>query len=124
MPKGWTNRYRKSSRTGGHKARQPVKRLPQGPLPTQNRTFLAVARFTRHVVPGTGQEGRANRQRQVRHSLSATPNPVAPLEDSIRIAYLLTAMALATATAGAEDLEAWLNQFSQKVQANFFVQRF
>jgi len=42
----------------------------------------------------------------------------------MRIAYLLTAMALATATAGAEDLEAWLNQISQKVPANFFVQRF
>jgi len=57
-------------------------------------------------------------------ALSATPHPVAPLEDSMRIAYLLTAMALATATAGAEDLEAWLNQISQKVPANFFVQRF
>jgi hypothetical protein len=42
----------------------------------------------------------------------------------MRIAYRLTAMALTTATAGAEDLEAWLNQISQKVQANFFVQRF
>jgi len=33
-------------------------------------------------------------------------------------------MAPATATAGAENLEAWLNQISQKVQANFFVPRF
>jgi hypothetical protein len=42
----------------------------------------------------------------------------------MRIAYLLTAMALAAATAGAEELEAWLNQISQRVQANVFVQRF